>query len=168
MKRGIYPGTFDPITFGHLDLIRRSCRIFDEVVIAVAPNPRKQPMFDLDERIALIRESVRDLKQVSVEPFEGLLVDYARQRGGIALIRGLRAVSDYEYELQMALMNRRLDKEIETVFMMPSEEFSFISSTIVKEVASFGGSIKSLVPPAVVAAIRGKYGTMKRKRGQRI
>lgn len=168
MKRGIYPGTFDPITFGHLDLIKRSIRIFDEVIIAVAPNPRKQPLFDLEERIVLIRESVKDLQHVTVEPFEGLLVDYARQRGGVALIRGLRAVSDYEYELQMTLMNRRLDRDIETVFMMPSEEYSFISSTIVKEVASFGGSIKSLVPAAVVSAIKAKYGTMKRKRGEKI
>lgn len=162
MKRGIYPGTFDPITFGHLDLVKRSVRIFDEVVIAVAPNPRKQPLFDLEERIALIHDSVKEMQQVTVEPFEGLLVDYARKRGGVALIRGLRAVSDYEYELQMTLMNRRLDRTIETVFMMPSEEYSFISSTIVKEVASFGGSVKSLVPPAVVTAIKKKFGTIKR------
>lgn len=167
MKRGIYPGTFDPITFGHLDLVKRSVRIFDEVVIAVAPNPRKQPLFDLEERIALIRNSVKNMQQVTVEPFEGLLVDYARKRGGVALIRGLRAVSDYEYELQMTLMNRRLDRTIETVFMMPSEEYSFISSTIVKEVASFGGSVKSLVPPAVVAAIKTKFGTIKRTSKQK-
>jgi len=158
MKRGIYPGTFDPITFGHLDLIKRSIRIFDEVIIAVAPNPRKQPLFELDERIMLIKRSIKNLKQVTVEPLEGLLVDYASKRRATALIRGLRAVSDYEYELQMTLMNRRLDHDIETVFMMPSEEYSFISSTIVKEVASFGGSITSLVPPHVVAALKQKFG----------
>ncbi|HSW62842.1 MAG TPA: pantetheine-phosphate adenylyltransferase [Dissulfurispiraceae bacterium] len=167
MKRGIYPGTFDPITYGHLDIVLRSIRIFDEVVIAVAPTHRKQPLFTLEERIALIRESVRDLKSVHVEPLEGLLVSYAKKRGGVALIRGLRAVSDYEYELQMALMNRRLDQNIETVFLMSREENSFVSSTIVREVASFGGTIKSLVPPNVARALKEKFSTVKKKHGQK-
>ncbi|KAF0185194.1 MAG: pantetheine-phosphate adenylyltransferase [Nitrospirae bacterium] len=167
MKRGIYPGTFDPITFGHLDIVSRSIRIFDEVVIAVAPTHRKQPLFTLEERIALIRESVRNLNNVHVEPLEGLLVAYAKKRGGVALIRGLRAVSDYEYELQMALMNRRLDPNIETVFLMSREENSFVSSTIVREVASFGGTIKSLVPPNVAKALKEKFRMLNRKHGQK-
>ncbi len=160
MKLGIYPGTFDPITNGHLDLIERGLRIFDEIIIAVAPSPKKQPLFDIKERLRLIRESVKDCQNVKVEAFSGLLVEYAKDKGGIAIIRGLRAVSDFEYELQMALMNRRLDMNIETVFMMPSEEFSFLTSTIVKEVASFGGSVKGLVPEVVNAAIKEKFKTI--------
>lgn len=157
MKRGIYPGTFDPITNGHLDLVQRGLRIFDEIIIAVAPSPRKQPLFSLDERLKMIEESIVEYSNVSVEAFDGLLVGYARAKGGIAIIRGLRAVSDFEYELQMALMNRRLDMTVETVFMMPSEEHSFITSTIVKEAASFGGSVKSLVPDVVEKALRKKF-----------
>lgn len=157
MRFAIYPGTFDPITNGHLDLVDRGIRIFDEVLIAVAPSAKKLPLFSLQERLELIRESVRDCQNVRVEPFEGLLVDYVKNKGGIAIIRGLRAISDFEYEMQMALMNRRLVTEIETVFMMPSEEFSFITSTIVKEVASFGGSVKGLVPDVVERALKEKF-----------
>ena len=157
MKLAIYPGTFDPITNGHLDLIERGLRIFDELIIAVAPSPKKQPLFSLEERLALIGESVKECKNTRVEAFDGLLVDYVNERTGIAIIRGLRAVSDFEYELQMALMNRRLDMNIETAFMMPSEEYSFLTSTIVKEVASFGGSIRGLVPEVVEKALRKKF-----------
>lgn len=157
MKTGIYPGTFDPITNGHLDLVKRGLRIFDEIIIAVAPSPKKQPLFSLEERMKLIREAVKDCRNVKVEAFNGLLVDYAKSKSGAAIIRGLRAVSDFEYELQIALMNRRLDMTIETVFMMPSEEYSYLTSTIVKEVASFGGSIKGLVPEVVERAIREKF-----------
>ena len=157
MKLAIYPGTFDPITNGHLDLIERGLRIFDELIIAVAPSPKKQPLFTLEERLGLIRESVKECRNTRVEAFDGLLVDYVKERDGIAIIRGLRAVSDFEYELQMALMNRRLDMKIETVFMMPSEEYSFLTSTIVKEVASFGGSIRGLVPEAVEKAFMKKF-----------
>lgn len=160
MKLGIYPGTFDPITNGHLDLVERGLRIFDEIIIAVAPSPKKQPLFTPDERLRLIRESVKDCKNVRIETFNGLLVDYVRDSGGVAIIRGLRAVSDFEYELQMALMNRRLDMTIETVFMMPSEEYSFLTSTIVKEVASFGGSVKGLVPEVVEKALKEKFKIM--------
>lgn len=157
MKTGIYPGTFDPVTNGHLDLVKRGLRIFDEIIIAVAPSPKKQPLFTLEERMKLIKEAVKDFRNVKVEAFNGLLVDYVKSKGGAAIIRGLRAVSDFEYELQTALMNRRLDMTIETVFMMPSEEYSFLTSTIVKEVASFGGSIKELVPEVVERAIREKF-----------
>ncbi len=157
MKTGIYPGTFDPITNGHLDLVQRGLRIFEEIIIAVAPSPKKQPLFTLEERMSLIRESVKEYQNVRVEAFNGLLVDYAKSRGGVAIIRGLRAVSDFEYELQMALMNRRLDMTVETVFMMPSEEYSFLTSTIVKEAASFGGSVKGLVPPVVEKALNEKF-----------
>jgi len=153
----IYPGTFDPITNGHLDLIRRGLMIFDEMVIAVAPSPKKKPFFSLEERLWLIRQSVKDLKNVRAESFTGLLVDYVKAKRGVAIIRGLRAISDYEYELQITLMNRRLDMNIETVFMMPSEEFSFLSSTIVKEVASFGGSVQGLVPAVVEVALKEKF-----------
>lgn len=160
MKLAIYPGTFDPVTNGHLDLVERGLRIFDELVIAVAPNPKKQPLFSLEERLALIRESVlaRGYNNLKVEPFGGLLVDYVRERGGVAIIRGLRAISDFEYEMQMALMNRRMAMKIETVFMMPSEEFSYLTSTIVKEVVSLGGSVKGLVPDIAEEAMRRKLG----------
>lgn len=156
-KLAIYPGTFDPITNGHLDLVERGLRIFDEIVIAVAPSTKKQPLFDLSERIAMIRNAVKKHRNVQVESFHGLLVKYAKSKDGIAVIRGLRAVSDFENEFQMALMNRRLDMKIETVFLMPSEEYSFLSSTIVKEVASFGGSIRNLVPETVEIALREKF-----------
>jgi pantetheine-phosphate adenylyltransferase len=157
MKLGIYPGTFDPITNGHLDLVERGLRIFDGLIIAVAPSPKKQPLFTLEERLHLIRQSVKDCRNVRAEAFNGLLVNYVKEKGGAAIIRGLRAVSDFEYELQMALMNRRLDMQVETVFMMPSEEFSFLTSTIVKEAASFGGSVKGLVPDVVEKALNDKF-----------
>ncbi|HMK57106.1 MAG TPA: pantetheine-phosphate adenylyltransferase [Dissulfurispiraceae bacterium] len=160
-RLAIYPGTFDPITNGHLDLVERGLRIFDQLIIAVAPSSRKQPLFDLNERIKLIRASISRYRNVTVESFKGLLVDYAGEKKGIALIRGLRAVSDFENEFQMALMNRRLDTDIETVFLMPHEEYSFLSSTIVKEVASFGGSVKGLVPEIVEIALRKKFHTAK-------
>lgn len=157
MKTAICPGTFDPITNGHLDLIGRGLMIFDRIVVAVALNPKKEPLFTLKERLGMIRESVKKHKNVRVEAFNGLLVDYAKARGGVAIIRGLRAISDFEYELQMALMNRRLDMNIETVFMMPSEEYSYLTSTIVREVAFFGGSVKQLVPEAVEKALMEKF-----------
>jgi pantetheine-phosphate adenylyltransferase len=156
-KRAIYPGTFDPITNGHLDLIKRALRIFDEVIIAVAPSQRKQPLFTIQERLHLIRTAVKEFRSAKVEAFNGLLVEYVSKKKGDAILRGLRAVSDFEYELQMALMNRSLDTNIETVFMMPSEEYSFLTSSVIKEVASFGGSVKGLVPEAVEGALREKF-----------
>lgn len=156
-KIAIYPGTFDPITNGHVDLVERGLRIFDEIIIAIATAQKKQPLFTIRERLNLIKSAVKGYKNVRVESFDGLLVEYVKSRNGIAVIRGLRAVSDFEYELQMALMNRRLDLKIETVFMMPSEEYSFLTSTMVKEVASFGGSVKGLVPEIVEKALRSKF-----------
>ena len=159
-KIAIYPGTFDPITNGHLDLVKRALRTFDEVVIAVAPSQKKQPFFTIQERLQMIKMAIKGLKRAKVEAFNGLLVEYVKNRNGIAILRGLRAISDYEYELQMAHMNRRLDTRIETVFMMPSEEYSFLTSSIVKEVASFGGSVKGLVPQVVEVALRKKLKKM--------
>ncbi len=153
----ICPGTFDPITNGHIDLVKRGLRIFDEVIIAITTATKKQPLFTIDERLELIKGAVKGLKNVRVESFDGLLVSYVRSQKGVAVIRGLRAVSDFEDELQMALMNRRLDLNIEAVFMMPSEEYSFLTSTIVKEIASFGGSVKGLVPEVVEKALKEKF-----------
>lgn len=153
----IYPGTFDPITNGHIDLIQRTLKIFDEVIVAVAPSRRKKTLFTLEERLSFINESIREFKRARTETFSSLLVEYARETGSIAIVRGLRAVSDFEYEMQMALMNRRLNSNIETVFMMPSEEHTFISSSLVKEVASFGSSAKGLVPEVVEKALKLKF-----------
>jgi pantetheine-phosphate adenylyltransferase len=156
-KIAIYPGTFDPITNGHLDLVKRGLMIFDEVIIAVAPSHRKQPLFNLRERLKMIRSAIARFKRARVEAFNSLLIEYVRKKKGIAILRGLRAVSDFEYELQMAHMNRRLNTNIETVFMMPSEEYSFLTSSIVKEIASFGGSIEGLVTKEVEEALRKKF-----------
>jgi pantetheine-phosphate adenylyltransferase len=154
----VYPGTFDPVTKGHIDLVERSLTIFDQVIVAIAANPKKKPLFSLKERLALFAEVTKKYKNVTIEGFDGLLVDYVRQKKAVAIIRGLRAVSDFEYEMQMALMNRRLDNNIETVFLMPNEEYSFITSTIVREAASYGGDVSSLVPKVVVEKLRKKYG----------
>jgi len=156
--RAVYPGTFDPVTHGHVDLLERSLRIFDEVIVAIAENPKKKPLFSLKERIAMFRQVSGHHNRVKIEGFDGLLVDYVRKTNAVAIIRGLRAVSDFEYEMQMALMNRRLDNTIETVFLMPNEEYSFITSTIVKEAASYGGDVSSLVPRIVVQKLKKKYG----------
>ena len=156
-KVAIYPGTFDPITNGHIDLITRSLRIFDEVIVAVAPSKKKVPFFTVEERIELIEQSIVDLKGARADSFDNLLMNYAEETGSLAIVRGLRAVSDFEYELQMALMNRRLNSNIETVFMMPDQEYIFLSSTIVKEVISFGGSVTGLVPEAVEIALNKKF-----------
>lgn len=150
----LYPGTFDPITNGHLDLVRRATKLFDRVVVAVAANPNKQPLFSLDQRVTLAREVLSEVERVDVVGFSNLLVDTARERGAGAILRGLRAVSDFEYEFQMAGMNRRLDPHIETVFMTPSEDYMYISATLVKEIARFGGDVGKFVQPVVEAALR--------------
>ncbi len=147
--RAVYPGTFDPVTNGHVDLIRRSAALFDEVVVAILENTEKVPMFSVAERIEMLEEAVAGLKNVTVTKFGGLLVDFAVQVGAAVIVRGIRAVSDYEYELQMALMNRRLSSKVETVFMMPAEAYSYLSSRLVKEISSLGGSVRGLVPPTV-------------------
>jgi len=160
-KIAIYPGTFDPFTVAHVDIVKRGLKIFDEIIVAVAPSQKKQPLFNPKERLNMIRKSIEGLDGVRVEVFNGLLVDFVEDKKGIAIIRGLRAVSDFEYELQMAHMNRRLNTEVETVFLMPAEEYSFLTSTAVKEVASFGGSIKGLVPEVVEDALKEKFKIVK-------
>lgn len=154
----LYPGTFDPITNGHTDLVRRALRLFDEVVLAVAANPKKQPLFALDERVELARVALAGIERVRVIGFGNLLIDLVRAQGAHVILRGLRAVSDFEFEFQLAGMNRRLAPEIETVFMAPSEQEMFISASLVKEVASLGGDISAFVHPRVAAGLRGKFG----------
>jgi len=154
----VYPGSFDPITNGHLDLIERGCRLCDKLIVAILRNETKQPLFSVEERIDMLRDVLGRFPNVAVDSFNGLLVDYAAQNGATVLLRGIRAISDYEYELQMALMNRRLKPEIETVFMMASEAYSFISSRLVKEVVGLGGNIEGLVPPTVEARLRQRFG----------
>ena len=149
MKLGVYPGTFDPITHGHTDIISRSLHIFDHIVVAVAPNPQKKPLFDIQDRVEMARLVTKDLPQVEVVQFQGLLVEYVKQREAHAIIRGLRAISDFEYEFQMALVNRKLDEQVETVFLMPSEEYSYLTSSIIKEVASLGGPVTQFLHPEV-------------------
>lgn len=156
MRRAIYPGSFDPITNGHLDIIGRSCKLFDEVIVAVLINVDKKPLFNFDERLALIREVVAEWPNAKVDSFKGLLVHYAAEKEAGCIIRGIRAVADYEYELQMALMNRRLAPEIETIFMMASEPYSYLSSRLAKEVFMLGGSIAGLVPELVTEKMREK------------
>ncbi len=155
-KIAVYPGSFDPITFGHLDIINRALKIFDEVIIAVARNERKSPVFTIEERVNLIQSVLKDNERVKVDTFDGLLVDYARSRKAQAIIRGLRAISDFEYELQMAQINRGISKDVETVFLMTSVFYSFLSSSIVKEVHSLNGPIDGLVPPLVKKALDAK------------
>jgi pantetheine-phosphate adenylyltransferase len=150
----VYPGSFDPITSGHLDVIERGTRIFDRLVVAVLRNEQKAPLFTVEERMRMVAETVRDYPNVEVDGFDGLLVEYAAQKGARVIVRGIRAISDYEYEYQMALMNRRLHPEMETVFLMAGEAFSFISSRLVKEVIRLGGDISGFVPPYVAARLR--------------
>jgi pantetheine-phosphate adenylyltransferase len=157
MTVALYPGTFDPLTNGHLDLIKRSVRMFDKVVVAIFENPMKGPLFSVEERRRLIEESTRDLRNIEIDTFSNtLLVFYARQRQADVIVRGLRAIADFEYEFQMTLMNRRLDEDIETVFLMPREEYTYVASRLIKEVAAYGGNVEELVPPPVVLALKEK------------
>ena len=153
MRRAIYPGSFDPVTNGHLDIIERGCKLFDEIIIAILVNPEKQPFFSIEERREMLEQVLQSIAKdkcvLRVDDFEGLLVHYAVAQKAHAIVRGIRAISDYEYELQMALMNRRLEPSIETVFMMPAETYSYVSSRLVKEVFQLGGELNGLVPPLV-------------------
>ncbi|HZM69132.1 MAG TPA: pantetheine-phosphate adenylyltransferase [Candidatus Cryosericum sp.] len=153
----LYPGTFDPITNGHLDIIGRGVRLFDRIIVALLRNEDKAPLLPLAERMEIVRAVVARYPSVTVDSFDGLLVDYARAHGAQSIVRGLRALSDFEYEFQMALMNRRLEPGVETVFMMPSEAYSYVSSRLVKEVARLGGDVTGLVPPEVVARLKARY-----------
>jgi pantetheine-phosphate adenylyltransferase len=152
----IYPGSFDPVTNGHLDLIGRGEKMFDHVIVAVLKNVDKQPLFSVPERVEMLREVTKQWKTVEIDVFEGLLVDYARKRDAAVILRGIRAVSDYEYELQMALMNRKLEPRLETVFMLPGETYSYLSAKLVREIAQLGGPLADLVPPLVEQRIRAK------------
>lgn len=156
-RRAIYPGTFDPLTNGHVDIIARACHLFDEVIVALLVNPGKLPLFNVQERIEILNEAVKSrFSQVSIETFSGLLVDFARQRQAHAIIRGIRSFKDYEYELPMVLMNRRLNPEVETVLLVASEENSYVSSSLIKEVFNLGGSIEGLVPETVIERMKQK------------
>jgi pantetheine-phosphate adenylyltransferase len=152
----IYPGTFDPLTNGHLDLIARGAKIVDELVVAILRNEEKLPLFSVADRVEMLTEETRVFSNVSIATFDGLLVDFARERKAKAVLRGIRAISDYEYEFQMALMNRRLDPELETIFMMPAEKYSYVSSRLVKNVVQLGGSVEGLVPPLVLRRLKAR------------
>jgi pantetheine-phosphate adenylyltransferase len=152
----IYPGSFDPLTNGHVDIIRRGARLFDRIVVGVLLNIEKSPLFTVSERVELARDVFRDTPNVEVDTFDGLLVDYARRKRATVIVRGLRAISDFEYEMQMALMNRRLNPEVETVFMMPAEPYTYVSSRLVKEVVALGGSVTGLVPAVIEESLRDK------------
>ncbi|MFC4556998.1 pantetheine-phosphate adenylyltransferase [Virgibacillus kekensis] len=156
-RRAICPGSFDPVTFGHLDIIQRGAKIFDEVIVAVFNNQSKSPLFTVEERLELLRETTKHLPNVSVDDSKGLLIDYARQQKASAILRGLRAVSDFEYEMQITSMNRKLDEDIETFFMMTNNQYSFLSSSIVKEVAKYKANVSDLVPDTVERALNEKF-----------
>jgi pantetheine-phosphate adenylyltransferase len=159
MTIAVCPGSFDPVTNGHLDIISRGAKIFDKVIVAVLINAKKQSLFSVEERIELLREATAGLANVEVDSFNGLLIDYVRQRQARAVIRGLRAVSDFEYEMQLASINKKLDDHVETLFMMTSHRYSFLSSSIVKELARYGAGVSDLVPPVVERALRAKFST---------
>lgn len=156
IRRAIYPGSFDPVTNGHLDVIERARKLFDEVIVAVAHNDQKNPLFSLEERLDLLQATIGKLRNVEIAPLAGLLVDFAVGRKATAVIRGLRAISDFEFEFQMALMNRKLDATVETIFLMPKEEYTYLSSRIVKEIARLGGDVKGFVPAPVARALQRK------------
>ena len=158
MRRAIYPGSFDPVTNGHLDVIERAVKLFDEVIVAVAVNSQKQALFTFEERLDLLtRTTTVHADRLRIVRLDGLLVDYARREGATAIVRGLRAVSDFEFEFQMALMNRKLESSVETIFLMPKEDYTYLSSRIIKEIARLGGEVGSFVPKCVSAALRGKF-----------
>jgi pantetheine-phosphate adenylyltransferase len=153
----LYPGSFDPVTLGHLDILKRASKVFDEIIVAVLHNGNKTPLFSLEERVDLLKATTKDLPNVKVDFFEGLMIDYAKKKGVKAVLRGLRAVSDFEYELQITSINKKLDDDIETFFMMTNSKYSFLSSSIVKEIAKYKANVSDLVPEAVELALRKKY-----------
>jgi pantetheine-phosphate adenylyltransferase len=157
MKRALTPGTFDPITDGHIEIISRASRIFDEVIVAVAASPKKMPLFSLDERVALAREALAELSNVRVEPFSGLLVDFAQEMQAPVAVKGLRAITDFEYEFQQTALNFQLDPRLETIFIMSSPEYMYLSSSVVREIASFKGDVSQFVPPCVSEALKKKF-----------
>jgi pantetheine-phosphate adenylyltransferase len=163
MRIGVYPGSFDPITNGHLDIIERACRLVDKLYVAVAINPNKKPLFEVEERIAMIQQAVKHLPNVKVDYFRGLLVEYARKKKANVILKGLRAVSDFEYEFQMALVNRELDPSVETIFLMTNYRYAFLSSSLMKEVVSLGGTVKGMVPPFVEKRLKEKLLAKRRK-----
>ena len=154
--RAVYPGTFDPVTYGHIDLIKRARRLFDEVIVAVAHNPGKGPLFTVEERVQFLKRATRSMRGVTVDHFDSLVVDYVRRRGGRIVIRGLRMLSDFEYEFQMALTNRKLSEHVETIFMMPSESYAYVSARLLKEAGAFGANLAAFMPPFVASALRRK------------
>lgn len=156
MLRAVYPGSFDPVTFGHLDIIKRSCKVVDELIVGVLNNNAKIPLFSVEERVKMLEEVTKDLTNVKIVPFNGLLVDFAKQHNASVTIRGLRAITDFEYELQMSQINHKLDSSLETIFLTTSIEYSYVSSTIVKEVASLGGDIANFVPKEVIEKLEQK------------
>ncbi len=158
MRRAIYPGTFDPITYGHLDLIKRALNLFDELVIAVADNPTKKPLFSKKERLIMVEASVRNLRRVKVMLFSGLLADLTKKLSAMAIVRGVRAVSDFDYEFQLALTNRKIAPRAETVFLMPSEKYSYLNSTLIKDIAKWNGDVSKFVPPLVAKRLKEKFG----------
>jgi pantetheine-phosphate adenylyltransferase len=156
MRRVIYPGTFDPVTYGHIDVIKRAIDLFDEVVVTVARNPSKRPLFTVSERLEMLQDSLKEFDKVVIDSFDGLIVDHAREVGAIGIIRGLRAISDFEFEFQMALTNRKLDDNLRTIFLMPHEKYTYLNSTIVRNLAQFHGDINEFVPPIVVKKLEEK------------
>ncbi len=161
MRKVIYPGTFDPVTNGHIDIIKRATDLFDEVVVTVAKNPIKTELFSVEERIEMLEESLKEYKNIIIDSYGGLIVDHAKNIGAVGIIRGLRAVSDFEFEFQMALMNRRLSNGLKTIFLMPHEKYTYLNSTIIRNVAQFDGDINDLVPPIVVKRLKEKYAELK-------
>lgn len=157
-KIAVYPGSFDPVTYGHLDIIKRGLKIFDKVIVAVAHNAEKDPLFDVSERVALLKRSLKGIKRVEIDDFRGLIVNYVKNKKATVVIRGLRMISDFEYEFQMALTNRKLSSDVETIFMMPSESYSYLSSKLIKEAASLGADLRAFVPHFVEKKIKEKIG----------
>jgi len=157
MRKVLYPGTFDPVTYGHIDIIKRAIELFDSVVVTVAINPGKDPLFSTEERVSMLKESLKEFKNVSVDSFDGLVVEHAKNVGASGILRGLRAMSDFEYEFQMALMNRKLANDIATVFLMPHEKFTYLNSTIIRNLASLKSDVSDFVPPVVQNALKKKF-----------